>query len=141
MDQTLDPEASNAILRAYVQVLEMENKHDLIAFYVAQLLPQSGVETYAKYLICLSRSRSPFKIVEIDVGSFNGMIALGPSADQQTRKIALLRASEHGLDLSRVACTAVQITLQEIAQVSSSFVFAFAHFSLSLSFLCILINY
>ncbi|KAI9627328.1 hypothetical protein H4Q26_017426 [Puccinia striiformis f. sp. tritici PST-130] len=93
--RVLDSEASNAILRGYVQVLEMENKHNLIAFYVAELQPESGVETYAKYLI-----------------------SLGPSADLPTRRVALLRALEHGLDLSRVACTAVKLTLQEITRTS-----------------------
>lgn len=91
IDQKVDNEASNAIIRSYVQVLEMEKKHDLIAFYVAELQQESGVETYAKYLI-----------------------SLGPSADRQTRRIALLRAMEHGLDLSRVACTAVTMTLKDI---------------------------
>ncbi|KAA1083694.1 Nucleoporin nup84 [Puccinia graminis f. sp. tritici] len=95
IDEKVDSEASNAILRGYVQVLEMENKHNLIAFYVAELQPESGVETYAKYLI-----------------------SLGPSADFPTRRVALLRALEHGLDLSRVACTAVKLTLQEITRAS-----------------------
>ncbi|KAH9457702.1 hypothetical protein MJO29_004858 [Puccinia striiformis f. sp. tritici] len=95
INEKVDSEASNAILRGYVQVLEMENKHNLIAFYVAELQPESGVETYAKYLI-----------------------SLGPSADLPTRRVALLRALEHGLDLSRVACTAVKLTLQEITRTS-----------------------
>lgn len=95
INEKVDSEASNAILRGYVQVLEMENKHNLIAFYVAELQPESGVETYAKYLI-----------------------SLGPSADFPTRRVALLRALEHGLDLSRVACTAVKLTLQEIKRTS-----------------------
>lgn len=97
IDENVDPEASNAILRAYVHVLEIENRHNLIAFYVAELLPESGVETYAKYLI-----------------------SLGPSADLLARRVALLRALEHGLDLSRVACTAVKLTLQDIARASLS---------------------
>ncbi|PLW05765.1 hypothetical protein PCANC_25632 [Puccinia coronata f. sp. avenae] len=95
INEQVDSEAANAILRGYVQLLEMENKHNLIAFYVAELQPESGVETYAKYLI-----------------------SLGPSADLPTRRVALLRALEHGLDLSRVACTAVKLTLQEITRTS-----------------------
>ncbi|OAV92341.1 hypothetical protein PTTG_02260 [Puccinia triticina 1-1 BBBD Race 1] len=95
IDEKVDSQASNAILRGYVQVLEMENKHNLIAFYVAELQPESGVETYAKYLI-----------------------SLGPSADLPTRRVALLRALEHGLDLSRVACTAVKLTLQQMTRTS-----------------------
>ncbi|KAG0142764.1 hypothetical protein CROQUDRAFT_662084 [Cronartium quercuum f. sp. fusiforme G11] len=97
IDQKVDNEASNAIIRAYVQVLEIEKKHDLIAFYVAELQQESGVETYAKYLI-----------------------SLGPLADRQTRRTALLRAMEHGLDLSRVACTAVTMTLKDIQQAKLS---------------------
>ncbi|MBW0519553.1 hypothetical protein O181_059268 [Austropuccinia psidii MF-1] len=95
IDEPVDDEASNAIIRAYVQVLEAQNKHELIAFYVAELQQESGVETYARYLI-----------------------SIGPLADRQTRRTALLRALEHGLDLSRVACTAVKLTLQEITHVA-----------------------
>ncbi|CAH7674552.1 107-domain-containing protein [Phakopsora pachyrhizi] len=91
--ERINSDVANAIIRAYVHVLELENKHDLIAFYVSELQEESGVETYARYLI-----------------------SLGPEADRQTRRVALLRALEHGLDLSRVACTAVQLTLQDVVK-------------------------
>lgn len=86
------------ILSAYIQVLESKGKQDLVALYAAHLSePESQVEVYAQFL-----ARS----------------CLG--ADRNTRKAALMRAREHGLDVALVAQLTVSIVVEEITNVSGS---------------------
>ena len=52
LEQQVDEELANAVIQAYVEVLEREKKDDLVALYAAELNSNSAVETYARYLIC-----------------------------------------------------------------------------------------
>ena len=42
--------------------------------------------------------------------------AFGPDSDRHARRAALLKASEHGLDLSRIACRTVELVLSSIRE-------------------------
>ena len=44
--------AANAILQAYLKVLEMEGSDHLVAAYAACLRQGSGEESYARFLRC-----------------------------------------------------------------------------------------
>ncbi|KAK4050269.1 Nucleoporin nup84 [Microbotryomycetes sp. JL201] len=92
MKQTLPEHATNRILEAYVQVLEAsEQDESLIAFYASNLDQSSAVESYARFLL-----------------------TFGPDSDKQSRKLALLQAREHGLDLAKIACRTVELILSDL---------------------------
>ncbi|KAL8276505.1 hypothetical protein RQP46_011106 [Phenoliferia psychrophenolica] len=91
LKQPLPSESSNAILEAYVKVLEANNQPEsLIAFYAATLEEQSAVDSYAHFLA-----------------------TFGIDSDVENRRAALLQAREHGLDLASIAFRTVEIILDD----------------------------
>ena len=50
--ETVPDLAANAILQAYLKVLEMEGSDHLVAAYAACLRQGSGEESYARFLRC-----------------------------------------------------------------------------------------
>ncbi|KAK4051974.1 Nucleoporin nup84 [Microbotryomycetes sp. JL221] len=94
MNQPLPDYATNRILEAYVQVLEAsEQDESLIAFYASNLDQTSAVESYARFLL-----------------------TFGPDSDKESRKIALLKTHEHGLDLAKIACRTVELVLSDLSE-------------------------
>ncbi|KAM0786333.1 hypothetical protein ACM66B_001806 [Microbotryomycetes sp. NB124-2] len=94
MKQPLPEYATNRILEAYVQVLEAsEQDEGLIAFYASNLDQSSAIESYARFLL-----------------------TFGPDSDKQSRKVALLQAHEHGLDLAKIACRTVELILSDLQE-------------------------
>ncbi|KDE06383.1 hypothetical protein MVLG_03290 [Microbotryum lychnidis-dioicae p1A1 Lamole] len=92
LKQPLPTHAANRILEAYISVLEANDQSEsLIAFYASQLDSTSAIESYAHFLL-----------------------TFGPDSDRQSRKVALLKASEHGLDLAAIACRTVELVLQDV---------------------------
>lgn len=81
--------ATQNILEAYLQVLEDAEQRPLIALY-AGALGDNAVERYALFLVSLALN-----------------------ADVSERKLALTRASEHGLDMHRVAVVAAERTIEK----------------------------
>ncbi|SCV74874.1 BQ2448_7903 [Microbotryum intermedium] len=92
LNQPLPTHPANRILEAYISVLEANDQSEsLIAFYASQLDSTSAIESYAHFLL-----------------------TFGPDSDRQSRKLALLKASEHGLDLAAIACRTVELVLQDV---------------------------
>lgn len=80
---------AEVILEAYVRTLEQRNEtKELVGMYAGCLGEGAGGESFAHYLYSLDIA------TPIDV-----------------RKAALLQTLEHGLDLERVACRTVELTL------------------------------
>jgi nuclear pore complex protein Nup107 len=84
------------ILQAYLDVLEEEGKSELVAVYAASLGEQNGAESYARFLK-----------------------AMDPRATKEERRVALLRAKEHGLDLVEVAKLTVNMVMNDTFMVSA----------------------
>lgn len=82
LDQPLDEEQSNRIVKAYVQVLEMEGKDELVALYASELRTESAVETYAQYLLCKPITSSYSSSTHWATSRSSG--ALGRSADEES---------------------------------------------------------
>ncbi|KAJ3474231.1 hypothetical protein NLI96_g12576 [Meripilus lineatus] len=89
IDVSSPPLATQTILEAYLQVLEAAGQRDLIAMY-AGALGDNAVERYAMFLTSLELS-----------------------TDIQERKLALMRAMEHGLDMERVAIVTAERTIEK----------------------------
>lgn len=118
IDIPVPPLATQVILEAYLQVLEVRchtlpladnsnsiqaaGQRDLIALY-AGALGDNAVERYAMFLTSL----------EI-------------SADMDERKLALMRARDHGLDMDRVAVAAAERTIEKAFEVWHEFSFDFS---------------
>lgn len=83
--------AANAILSAYVEVLEAAGETSLVAMYASSLDPQSATTSYASYL------RS------MDV-----------NASRPVKAEALRQAGEHNLDLAAVANCTVALVFDEL---------------------------
>lgn len=45
------------------------------------------------------------------------VLAFGPESDRAARRTALLKAHDHGLDLSRIACRTVELILSQLLLV------------------------
>ena len=113
IDISVPPLATQVILEAYLQVLEVSINHksilnliftlwiqgagqrDLIAMY-AGALGDNAVERYAMFLTSLDLS-----------------------ADLKERKLALTRAREHGLDVDRVAIVTAERTIEKTFEVGN----------------------
>ena len=111
IDISVPPLATQVILEAYLQVLEVSINHkqilnlihclwiqgagqrDLIAMY-AGALGDNAVDRYAMFLTSLDLS-----------------------ADIKERKLALTRAREHGLDVDRVAIVTAERTIERAFDV------------------------
>ncbi|OBZ72749.1 hypothetical protein A0H81_06689 [Grifola frondosa] len=89
IDMPVSPLATQIILEAYLQVLEAAGQRDLIAMY-AGALGDNAVERYAMFLTSLELS-----------------------ADINERRLALIRAREHGLDVNRVATVTAERTIEK----------------------------
>ncbi|KAM0749487.1 nuclear pore protein 84/107 [Meredithblackwellia eburnea MCA 4105] len=94
LKQPLPEYAANRVLEAYVQVLEAnDQEEDLIAFYASNLDQESAIESYARFLL-----------------------TFGPDSDKESRRAALLKATEHGLDVAKIACRTVEYILADIRE-------------------------
>ncbi|KAH7906565.1 nuclear pore protein 84/107 [Hygrophoropsis aurantiaca] len=89
IDISVPPLATQVILEAYLQVLELAGQRDLIAMY-AGALGDNAVERYAMFLTSLELS-----------------------ADIDERRLALTRARDHGLDIHRVAIVTAERTIEK----------------------------
>ncbi|KAI8970749.1 nuclear pore protein 84/107 [Trametes punicea] len=89
IDMPVSPFATQIILEAYLQVLEVAGQRELIAMY-AGALGDNAVERYALFLTSLELS-----------------------ADINERRLALTRAREHGLDIERVAVVTAERTIEK----------------------------
>lgn len=89
---------SNALLRAYVEVLEEQGaENGLIALYASSLEPESATQSYAHYL----------KLMDMHTPA-------------EVRRTALQKASEHHLDTDAVARTSVAMIFDEVFPVSAA---------------------
>ena len=96
---SIPSEAADTILQLYISVLESKGKSDLVALYAAHLSePTSQIDTYSQFL-----ARQFL------------------DSDRNTRKAALLRAREHGLDVASVAGLTVQYVVGDIINVGFLF--------------------
>ncbi|WRT70272.1 uncharacterized protein IL334_007267 [Kwoniella shivajii] len=82
--------AANAIIQAYLTILEREGNDALVAMYAACLREGSGEESYARFL------RS-----------------MDPNATREQRLEALSRAKQHNLDVAIIAKETVRMILSE----------------------------
>ncbi|EIW74182.1 hypothetical protein CONPUDRAFT_140572 [Coniophora puteana RWD-64-598 SS2] len=88
IDVSVPPLATQVVLEAYLQLLESAGQRELIAMY-AGALGENAVERYAMFLTSLELN-----------------------ADINERRMALTRAREHGLDMSRVAIVTAERTIE-----------------------------
>ncbi|KAE8539556.1 hypothetical protein D1P53_004658 [Cryptococcus gattii VGV] len=91
LSQPVPVSAANAIIQAYLQILEREGNDKLVAMYAACLREGSGEESYARFLW-----------------------SMDPSASRDSRSEALLRAKKHNLDVALIARETVRLCLEEI---------------------------
>ncbi|GAA99622.1 uncharacterized protein L969DRAFT_86891 [Mixia osmundae IAM 14324] len=89
LEQDTAIEASNYIIQQYIRALKTKGRDELVAFYAANLDDSGSIDSYGKYLQSLE------------------------AADTLTRRTALLRTLEHGLDLRRVALRTVQLIIAD----------------------------
>lgn len=123
LSQSVPVSAANAIIQAYLQILEREGNDKLVAMYAACLREGSGEESYARFLWCmfgLFIPRSEF-LVSVDDADCN--IAMDPSASRDSRSEALLRAKKHNLDVALIARETVRLCLEETIAVRSYILF------------------
>lgn len=88
LGQDVPESAANAILEAYLRVLERGGHSSLVAPYAACLREGNGEESYARFL------RS-----------------MPPTASLQEKRTALLRARDYGLDVAAIATITVRMIL------------------------------
>ncbi|KAK7682153.1 hypothetical protein QCA50_014740 [Cerrena zonata] len=89
IDMSSPPLATQRVLEAYLQVLESTGQRDLIAMY-AGALGDNAVERYAMFLT-----------------------SLGISGEKDDRRLALIRAKDHGLDMKKVALVTAERTVEK----------------------------
>nr|XP_019044194.1 nuclear pore complex protein Nup107 [Kwoniella bestiolae CBS 10118]OCF23124.1 nuclear pore complex protein Nup107 [Kwoniella bestiolae CBS 10118] len=101
LGQPVPDSAANAIIQAYLTILEREGNDSLVAMYAACLREGSGEESYARFLR-----------------------AMDPNATREQRLEALSRAKQHNLDVAVIAKETVRMILSEafedIPSLSSS---------------------
>lgn len=86
---TLPLDACTKIIDAYVQVLQLNDKPDLVALYASQLQADNAIEAYAQFLATIS-----------------------PTSSQEERQLALLRTRDHELDFASVAIRTTQLIIE-----------------------------
>ncbi|KAF8151524.1 nuclear pore protein 84/107 [Crassisporium funariophilum] len=96
IDVPVPPLSTQTILETYLAVLEEAGQRDLIAMY-AGALGDNAVERYAMFLVSLALT-----------------------ADINERRLTLSRASEHGLDVDRVAIATAERTIEKAFAVLPS---------------------
>ncbi|KNZ76179.1 Nuclear pore complex protein [Termitomyces sp. J132] len=97
IDIPVPPLATQVILESYLQVLEAAGQRELIALY-AGALGDNAVERYAMFLVSLELS-----------------------ADMSERRLALMRARDHGLDMDRVAVATAERTIEKAFEARAQF--------------------
>ncbi|KAL1412723.1 Nucleoporin nup84 [Vanrija albida] len=90
LSQPVPEGAANAILEAYLRVLEQRDNDTLVAMYAACLREGNGEESYARFL------RS-----------------MDPNATRQQKQEALLRAKQYNLDVAVIAKETVRLILED----------------------------
>ena len=125
-DPPLEP--ANVILQAYLDVLEEEGKSELVAVYAASLGEQNGAESYARFL----KGQSAMYALRVtNVSRLTCILpspaAMDPRATKEERRVALLRAKEHGLDLVEVAKLTVNMVMNETFMVSPTRAWTLTH--------------
>ncbi|GHJ85979.1 hypothetical protein NliqN6_2381 [Naganishia liquefaciens] len=84
-EQEIDVDLANAAIQAYLDVLQTEQLDTLVAIYAAELREGTAEDSYASFL------RS-----------------MGRHASKDDRRVALLRAREHGLNVRLIANSVVR---------------------------------
>lgn len=97
LGQPVSETAANAIIEAYLSVLEERGNDTLVAMYAACLREGNGEESYARFL------RS-----------------MDPNATRQQRQEALLRAKQYNLDVAVIAKETVRLILEDAFAVIPS---------------------
>ncbi|WWC64631.1 uncharacterized protein I303_107242 [Kwoniella dejecticola CBS 10117] len=90
LGQSVPDAAANAIIQAYLTILEREGNDTLVAMYAACLREGSGEESYARFLRDMD-----------------------PNATKAQRMEALSRAKTHNLDVAIIAKETVRMILSE----------------------------
>ncbi|WOO81998.1 Nuclear pore complex protein [Vanrija pseudolonga] len=90
LGQPVSETAANAIIEAYLSVLEDRGNDTLVAMYAACLREGNGEESYARFL------RS-----------------MDPNATRQQKQEALLRAKQYNLDVAIIAKETVRLILED----------------------------
>jgi len=106
LGQSVPDTAANAIIQAYLQILEREGSDVLVAMYAACLREGSGEESYARFLRCSSLFRCL-------LAQLMRNIAMDPNATRDMRTEALSRAKQHNLDVTVIAKETVRLILEE----------------------------
>ncbi|UZJ51384.1 hypothetical protein CBS101457_000704 [Exobasidium rhododendri] len=86
-----DSVVCNSILKSYVEILEQLGEDELVALYASSLEAESATESYAHYL----------KMMDVN-------------ERMETKRIALLRAESHDLDVAAVAISTVTMIFDEV---------------------------
>lgn len=97
LSEPVPDSAANAIIEAYLQVLERDGNDALVAPYAACLREGNGEESYARFL------RS-----------------MDPSASLDDKRAALLRAKDYGLDVGTIATETVRMILHAAFEAAPS---------------------
>lgn len=97
LSEPVPESAANAIIEAYLLVLERDGLDSLVAPYAACLREGNGEESYARFL------RS-----------------MDPSATREAKKAALLRAKDYGLDVGIIATETVRMVLHAAFEAAPS---------------------
>ncbi|KAF8639343.1 hypothetical protein AX17_001562 [Amanita inopinata Kibby_2008] len=124
------PLATQAILEAYLRVLEDAGERRLIALY-AGALGENAVERYALFLVSLGLTvieRSSGDAEDVSMRDVGRRPTIGGIEDEdgeaaaggdnvEERKRSLIRAREHGLDVNRVAIVAAERTVDKALEI------------------------
>lgn len=117
LNQPVPDTPANAILQAYLQILEREGNDHLVAMYAACLREGSGEDSYARFLYC----KLSFVYLPVEHEQVAYPLAMDPAATKEARVEALSRAKTHNLDVAAIALETVRLTLEEAFAVSSGF--------------------
>ena len=83
--------------------------------------PTSSQQAPSSPTLASCSVRLPTKILAFVSADTNPLSAFGPDCDRQTRRTALIKTHEHGLDLARIACRTVELVLFDIREVRLPF--------------------
>lgn len=97
LDISVDTDATNAILQAYITILEEEGNDALIAMYASEMQKGGAEDSYAQFLRAMNKH-----------------------ATMMERFTALQSGTDHNLDVSQVANGVIQPTLKIIQYKMSS---------------------
>jgi hypothetical protein len=120
LDQSFPSHQANTVLKFYVSSLERTSRvssfslrtschltsqqdDNLIAFYASALEAEDATESYAHFL----------KSLDLDV-------------TKETKRSALFKAQENGLDLVKVACRTTELIMVDVIKVCLAYFFSFS---------------